>query len=491
MGKIPTYDSQQGLNPTLVNSEIASSGARNLIDVGKGLEGLGEHLVKLQNRTETLKAETYLSQAHRDIYKTAVTDPDVFNVEEKVQQASDKNIETAGAMIKDQNARNEFIAKAKLDTERRNVPIYNAIYRRQSQDYKGEIIKANDEDIKDYQLLKDPAERALLKKRIEKRTIQGIDQGYIHGGWGRKYLDHTLTAADLDQVKSDMSIDAEGAYRELQKGKDGLYPDISPTARKHFVDQAQRLIKKQGTESNMIYAIAQNSAENVLLDKMQANALTQDDINNSQLVGINGIKVRPEFAKAANEALMDPYPTMPAFDKYNELVTRVLDPDVDPLQAKIDVLSARGITNTQKAHLLNAALREDPSGDGKQNLEQLVASGIARNKQQILDANLAMRRNVDSKKTLLGQIQNMFKDHAKDDVHQAELMQDFMAKAAQARKTDDMLQISKQIINRDTVMRNPRIATADPNGTIFINKITGETKRFFPDGHSEPIGNAK
>lgn len=490
MAKIPTYDSQQGLNPTPMDPQLASTEGRNISDLGKMSSKLGETLQELQNKTETLKAETFLTQKQRESYHTALSDPDIFNLESKIQETSTKNIDEASSMIKSPQARNEFTSKAALDTERRNIPVYNLIYRRQSQDFKGSVLKANDEDIKDYQLLKDPNERQLLRDRISQRTEAAVKSGFINAQWGKHYIDTTLKTVDLQQVKSDMSVDAEGTYHELQKGKEGLYPEISQGARKQFIDQAQKQIAKQGIEKNMIFGIAQNHAENTLVDKMGKGVLTQDDINNASLIGVNGVKVRPEFAKAATEALMDPFPTQSNSDKYNNLVAKVMDPDSDPVQTKIDVLSARGLTPQQKSHLISSALREDPI-EGKASLDNLIRSGSDNNKNQILEANMALKKEQADRKTFFRGITDRFRDHAKDEKHLADLQQDYFSKVQQAKSNEDRIQIANQIMNNDTLIRNPKVATADKNGSVFMDKVSGGKRIYYPDGHWEPVKNGR
>lgn len=479
--KVPTYDSQEGLNPTPINPESAAMVGNAVADVGKGLQGIGEMVQKLDEKRQTYKAQAYLAQQHRSNLQLAATDPDIDGLTERISTNTTNSINEAANMIQNPQARNTFIERSQYQQEVRNVPIYNTILRRKSQDVKNSLIQANDEDIQTYTQLADPAERHVVKQGIIDRTDQAIADGHVNAQWAKSHVDTLLKQADHKQVEDDMSIDAEATYQALQKGADGLYPDLSPYERQHFADKAQKLIAKQGAENNMIYAIAQNHTENTLIDRMSQGQLTQEDINNSQLFGVNGIKSRPEFAKAATQALNDPFPKDPAPEKYRKLFDMVTDPDVDASKVKLDILNSRGLTPQQKAHLINASLREDP-GQGRQSLNQLIQTGVQKNKQQILELNRQIQDNVDQKRTFLGQINELFKDHAEDDKHLSSLQQKLMTRLNDSNKQETSLEAAQGIMNDDTIARNPGIASSSEKGTLRINKITGEKRIYFPNG---------
>lgn len=490
MVKIRTYESNTGLNPTPMDPNVAANQGKEIVNIGEGLSGLGETLQKLQNKRDTLKAEIYLSKTQQDSRHMAYTDPDLDTLEDRIQDRSQKNVQDAANLIQDPMTRDSFMEKATLNVERRNVPLYNTIYRRQSQDVKALLHQANDEDIKEYQSLADPAERELVRNKIIDRTKTAINDGHINPDVGQKHLDSMLKQMDVDQIKNDMALDAENTYKQLQKGDEGLYKHVSPAIRKQYADQAEKMIAKQGSENKLIFGIAQNHAENTLIDKMANNTLTQEDINNSQLMGVNGIPPRPEFVKAATEALQDPFPTDPVPEKYNKLVQDVLNPDKDAIETKVEVLQTRGITPAQKAHLLTTAMREDPQ-EGKKSIDQLIQTGIQNNKQEIMEADVRLKKEQEDRKSFLRGVTGMFRNHAKDDKHLADLQQDYFSKVQKAKDQEEMLGIANSVLNKDTLTRNPKISTADSKGTIFMDKTTGVKRRYYPDGHWEPVKNAR
>jgi hypothetical protein len=55
---------------------------------------------------------------------------------------------------------------------------------------------------------------------------------------------------------------------------------------------------------------------------------------------------------------------------------------------------------------------------------------------------------------------------------------------AQQNVKDDSqrMQIAQEIMNKDTLKHNPGIATADPKGSVFVNRVTGEKRRYYPNG---------
>jgi hypothetical protein len=486
MAIVPTYSSQLKLKPAEWDPKVAGAKGADIQDLGQGLKSLGQTIQKLDDRRQTLKAETYLAKQHMQIRQMAATDPHIDQLDEMVDQRSQDAVSEASNFIQSPEARASFVSNANLDIERRNVGVYNTILRRKSQDFKNELVQANDADIQEYQGMTDPDERKLLRQKIIDRTNQAINDGHVNADWARAHATTLLKAADLNQVKSDMAINATATYQELSKGKDGLYPNLNDAQRKQFADRAQKMITKEGADNKLIYGIAQNHAESQLVDKMAAGTLTQQDINNAQLMGNKGIRIRPEFAKAATQAMEDPFPTDSAPDKYNKLLDKIQDPDMDPMTLKLNVLNSRGLTPAEKAHLINAHLRED-SEDGKQSINDLINQGIKQNKQKLMQAQKNLQAEITDRQSLLRKITDRFRDHAKDDANLAGLQKDYMSKLQNVKDDSDRLQLAQQIMNNDTLKRNPGIATSDPKGTVMLNKITGQKRKYYPSGFWEPV----
>lgn len=486
MTKVPLHQSNLSLQPTPINPNDASALGNSVVDLSKGLDSIGDMVQKLDNKRQTLKAETYLAQQHRQTAQVVATDPDIDSLDKRIEDRTQQDIQDAAQHIQSPEARNDFVSRAQLDTERRNAPLYRMVLSRKSQDFKNTLVQANDEDIKEYQSLADPEERQLIRQKIQDRTSQAIKDGHVNAQWAKTHVDTLLKSADINQVKDDMSMNASGTYEQLQKGKDGLYPYLSDRDRKQFADRAQKLIEKQGSDNKLIYGIAQNHAESALVDKMANNALTQQDINNAQVMGNKGIRIRPEFARAATDAINDPFPTESVPEKYNKLINDIQDPDVDPMKLKLNVLNARGLTPQEKAHLINAHLREDPE-DGKQSINDLINRGIKNNKDALMQADKNLKTELVDRQSMLRKITDRFRDHAKDDAHLSALQQDYYGKLQNVKDDKERMSIAQEIMNRDTLKRNPGIATSDSKGTIFIDKTTGAKRRYYPSGFWEPV----
>jgi len=221
---------------------------------------------------------------------------------------------------------------------------------------------------------------------------------------------------------------------------------------------------------------------------MSSGTLTQQDIDNAQTMGIKDIRIRPAFAKAASEAINDPFPTDSAPDKYNKLIDQIQDPDVDPMTLKLNVLNARGLSMQDKAHLINAHLRED-NDDGKKSINDLIQEGIKANKQALLQSNKNLQAEITDRQSLFRKITDRFRDHAQDNAHLSQLQQDYMSKVQNVKDDAERMKLAQEIINHDTLKRNPGIATADSKGTIFIDKTTGSKRKYYPSGFWEPVKN--
>lgn len=489
MAIVPTYESREKLDPTPADPRLAANLGNEVADVGQGLSGIAEQVQKLDNRRQTLKAQTYVAREHLGIAQMAATDPNLDDLQERVDSRSQDAISAGADLIQSPGARESFIAQANLDIERRNASVYNTILRRKSQDFKNDLVQANDADVMDYQRSANPSERALIRKGIIDRTSQAIQDGHVNADWGRAHAQSLLKSADINQVTSDMAIDPTHTYEQLQKDQEGLYPYLNNGQRKQFMDRAQKVIAKQGSDNKLIYGIAQNHAENQIVNKMGDNTLTQDYINQLATLGNKGIRPRPEFIKAATEAMQDPFPTESVPEKYNSLINQIQDKEtpIDPIKLKLDVLSARGLSLEQKAHLINAHLREDPDSGGKQSIDQLIQQGIKNNKEKLMEANKSLQQEQTDRQGLLRKITDRFRDHAKDDAHLAQLQQNFMESSQNVKDDSERMQVAQDILNKDTLKRNPGIATSSEKGTIFMDKTTGSKRRYFPSGFWQPV----
>lgn len=481
MVKVPTHVSEESLQPTPVNVNAAATLGNEIVDLSGGISSLGQTIEKIDNRRQTYKAEAYLAERHRDAAQIIATDPDIDGLSKRVEDRSAQDIESAGNMISSPEARNDFMAKAQMDTERRNGPLYRMIFERKSKDLKQQLVNANDSDIKEYMTLADPQERELIRQKIKDRTDVAIKDGQVNADWARTHVETLLHSADMNQVKDDMSLNATATYEQLQKGKEGLYPYLSPKERAQFGDRAQKLIEKQGSDNKLIYGIAQNHAEEQMVDKMSSGKLTQQDISNAQLMGQKGIRPRPAFVKAAQDAINDPFPTESVPEKYNKLVESIQDPNVDPMTLKLNILQARGLTPQEKAHLITAHIREDEES-GKQSINQLIDQGIKQNKEALMQADKNLKTEISNRQSFLSKITSRFRDHAKDEAHLADLQKQYYSKMQGVKDDEERLKLAQDIMNRDTLKNNPGIATADPKGSVFLNKVTGEKRRYFPNG---------
>lgn len=489
--KVPTYDSQEGLNPTPMDPRVAAQVGNSVADLGKGLTGIGEMVQKIDDKRQTYQAQAYLAKSHRANLELATNDPDLDGLTQRIGENTNNSINEAANLIQSPSARNTFIEQAQYQQEVRNVPIYNTILARKSQATKNAFLNVTDEDIKTYADLTDPTQKRVLKQQILDRAQEAIDDGHVHSETTKFHIENMLAKADIDKAENLIATNAESASHDLQKGEEGPFPDMAPATRQKLFDKAQGLIARQGAENNMIFSIAQNHTDNLLIDQLAHNELTEASINNALMFGINGIPASPAFAKAAKAAINDPFPTTPSAEKYLKVFDLVTDKKVDPIQAKLDVLNARGLTPKEKAHLITTALRSSP-GEGKQSLDQLIQTGVKANKDKILELNNQIQNEVSQKRDFLGGIGQMFAQHFRlddtaYDTKLADMQMKFMERLNNNKNNDSMLNIANDLLNEDRVRQKPNLVSkCAKDGSICVDS-SGNKARVFPDGRIEEI----
>ena len=104
-----------------------------------------------------------------------------------------------------------------------------------------------------------------------------------------------------------------------------------------------------------------------------------------------------------------------------------------------------------------------------------------------MQADKNLQAEVKDRQSFLRKITDRFRDQSKDEEHFASLQRDYMSKLQSVKDDKERLNLAQEILNHDTLKRNPGIATANAKGTIFMDKTTGAKRRYYPNGFWEPV----
>lgn len=492
MAKVPFHDIPgEELSPTRINPNTAATLGGEIVDLGQGIEGIGEQLDKMQTTRQVLTAKNMIAKQRLSNYQKASTDPDLDNVLKSITDDNEKTIDTAAQTIKDPIAREKFVGEAGLDTDRQMIPIQNIVYRRTSQDVKKQFNDNIENDLQAYKNSGDPQERDLLKNKMMQTANDLGSSGHINAAWASERVKTGLAAANIEQIRQDMGMPGmvENVAKELQKGDDGIYKDVPDSTRQKFFNEATQMIKKNGAEDKMIFAVAQNRTEGLMLNKFSDNTMTMKDIVDAR-AGKFGAPITKEFSQAAIAALQEPFPGESNESTYNALAQEVASTQ-DPLATKMKVLQAQGLTPKQKADLLN------PINESSPNLDKMIKDGITKNRQAILEENLKIQNEMKFKQSQLAKAFRLFNGYDGSDKKVAQMTQDLMNRVSQQKDAtkaqaipegqDSALKIAQQMINEDVLKTYPQVSNFPKEGKV-VNDKYGVSIRIYPNGSYDVEG---
>ena len=326
MVKIPEYESRESLQPTMMDPRVAAQVGETVVDVSKGLEGLADSIQKMNNKRQTFKSEAELSKGHNELWKFVATSPNLDSLEEDVDRMSQQQIQDASKSITDPETRNNFIEKATIDTDRRNIGLYHTIAQRQSKDYKNSMVQANDEDIKQIHLMADPKEQAHVRQQIVDRVNKFKEDGHGDSLWADHYLKTTLEDIDVQQVTHDINLDGKNTLSELEKGKDGRYNYLSEEESASFQKQAKQKIDRDIREEKQKVKNIWSKNDQMLNQKRMTGSLTMQDVEEQIVTG----GISPAMGKSYMKNLRSPDVIGANTDPetYSNLISYVSDPNI-------------------------------------------------------------------------------------------------------------------------------------------------------------------
>jgi hypothetical protein len=468
--KIPVYESKASLQPTAMNPEVASRVGKEIVDVSKGLAGIAVKVKEMNDDRQILKAQISLIDVDKQNWQLAATDPDLDKVSDRIKENTTRGLTSSANLISSPDARNKFMSEATLDMDRKNLRLDQHIFTRQSDDIKQKVTDFNSQQVEAYKDSADKSERMLIKQKSYEYTMGYAQKGWIHGSAAKDHLDKLWKKAEIDQVMEDASITgrAEEVARQLEKGKEGLYSDLSDHERMALHDKVTKQIKKEGIENNYIGKIAQNHTDNILLDKMADHTLTMKDIDDARIgAGEFGHPATPEFAKAAQQALEDPIPTGTTNEQRLQAYNIATDTSIDPVKARTEIFKIRGLSAGEKTKIANWGLREDDGGT-KRSLNYLVQDGLKKNRQELLERNNQVQEEIKQRRSWLGGVMDFFKQNSSEE-DSAKMFKEFIDQKEKVKTQEEAANVAKGLLKKNIMENHPETMSLDDTPNIVGN----------------------
>jgi len=459
MPQLPQYNSQRQIT-TQANAPLESGAVeRSQAIVGPLVKAGGEIAQKWQDATDTMQYTTAKANYQTglvEIEARAASDTDINNYPkyaEEIRKLKQENLKGFSNKLIEQKAALEFdtsskIANIKLNAlfKKKQIEVNNVNIERLITNAKERIYNASS-----------PVEEEQIKQEIQEVLSSNISKGLISQADGEEIWDKTREDIRKGIVARDISNDPEETLKELKKGEEGLYPDLTAKERRDYLDSAIGAIADQKKEKRRLRSQAQIDNRDDIISKIASGDIQQKDFpeiinkfagkdEKLQLALQRNLKGQQiELTKEDDQAFMGLAIKMFESDK----------PD-DVSNFLVDALENPNISRNRLASLVYAA--------------RLRGEEIAGNNK------------------FLSNVWNGIRDYFIGNINKAqETMINIMNKFSKEKKTlEDLPVVADEALRQERIKEYPWIQNLPKEGEIRIFP-DGAKRKIYPDGRIEDV----
>ena len=493
-GEMTTATPSVGLDP-----KAQSAGGAMIESAGDAFSALGEKFDQMRDHSEITKAKAEGIKAMDDIHVKAMSDPDVWGAPEKVKDQLDNLKDTLASKITSPDARNKFTEEWDVEAARKYVDIHNQLRAKQIDAAQATTFEYVDSKSQEYVAATNNDARTLIKQQIVDQVSSAVKGGYMHAEKARAYLVSHLGKLATEQVETDLNHlrnadNPQATYdtikSELDKGKDGMYPDLTEKQRGEFLDKAARVYAKADEIKTEVGNSKQNIRAESFATQLSSGTLDMPKLNEARAnnhitaedyknLYDNLLAKNSETAGTDHEAMYKLESDILGTMKEGELTKdRGLDwPSTRRaiIQANTDgKISKNDMDKLLEYHLM-------PQQDMMKKLQDDVNQ--PKNDTEFLKQQNEKKGAVTRRQEKIANVQEAFKNYAGDDKRKiGHLTVDHMNEVKDSKVTDDyFMQACQKVIAQDSVNTNPYVAQQPEEGGWMMD-TKGVVEWVYPNG---------
>ena len=436
-----------------------STPGRLVTELGGVVGDLAEHFAQMRDKAETSQAMIELTKQFNAVHGKALQDPDVWGAPQRAQEGLQRAVDDTSRTISSPSARAAYQERAGVSFHLKALAINNQLMKRQIDAGKTSVLLRNDQLVDEFYGSASPKERQALQGEIQANVRDAIRMGYMDPTAGRKYLVDLLAHLHVGQVTSDMELDPANTAKELQKGKEGLYPELNEPQRTHLLKQAQTMEQRKKAEGVRVTAIARNHLETQMLEQYWSGQMTQQGVAEAVASG----KISQGFANNLLEAMRSPQVakhTKTDATEYIRLVDQMLRPDADPGAVKQDLLKAVAdgrISNSVAQRLYTTHMIPTPEG-AKESLAGMVRQQAVDKAQQIIMQDEQEQQRLKDKQNWLRSAVSFIKQWAGGDEEKtADWLHSYQRKLAPETQGQALVEHAQTVVKEGVRKDHPSV----------------------------------
>ena len=306
------------------------------------------------------------------------------------------------------------------------------------------------------------------------------------------------------ELASDESKDPKNISDEIQKMR-----LVSPTKAKHIIDTTLRtreysklleVVSDNSIEPNAkkkiiegmqyITPVQKQSAINRITKEEAGEEFSEKRIQIEENAEIGAEKEKIALAKDKRFNFKQKYQLFRDINKkarakqYAEALETLGNQEIEPLEAKVDILRKAYLTNKDKSSLLNSGFRYEFDNIElklkKKSINQLIQEGIEKNKKEIMESDAEYQQKLVLKRKEWDNWLYKIKNLTVNDVSKFEEMQlmtqEYIASTKEkGNSLKDMQDVQKGIIMNYMFRKNPKLRDAK-KGYVFMDSLGQKIK---------------
>lgn len=332
-------------------------------------------------------------------------------------------------------------------------------------------------------------ERAMLES--DRKFQEATEGGYMSRKDAAAAQIKRNQTWDENQAMLDRHADPDATIKELQKGVDGAYKNLTPMQREKIISSTLEFKRKTEVDGQELTAIARNNTEASLLEKHFDNKLTEKEVQDLQSQG----QISDQFANSMLKNLAQPVAAPHGVDKfkgYQDIVNKISDPKTkltDINNVILDGLTKRYLTVDEAKNLWSSTMTDE---DGQHiSMSKMIQESRGKVPAEIIQRqkNLADQAKLNQSwwQAAMNTIDTWGRHNEKTQEDQTAIKTEFFKQAAAAnKKSDQSIPLARTLINKDNLKVNPYVSKASEKGTIMMDS-KGNKARVFPDGRYEEL----
>lgn len=323
---IPQYTTREqitGEAPSVrVEPDLYARPGRVAQETGALLGRVSDLIGSIRDTNQVNEANIFSTRELSLLEESASKAEDIWNAEKSINERIGEIRDEAASGIANSIERQKFLNSFDLKSISVMKGVRSTLASRQIDASKANLNESIEADSDLYYKKTTAEERAIIKTSIKDRITDHANRNILTREQATKLWQATEKELINGEVKGDLYLDPNRTLIELRKESHGKYPDLDPSSRKQFLEEAEKMSEKLLKEGEESLLIAQTTAEAEALESAFNKQITLDEVDKLEMKN----QISSKFATRLRDYMLKPEVTTSTKDlTFIELIDEFSD----------------------------------------------------------------------------------------------------------------------------------------------------------------------